>query len=244
MKNVFFVGTDTSVGKTLVVASIAYSLNKSGGKVGVFKPFQSGGIRNKDGFVALTDADILLHGVTNENMIPSARASLIQQIAPWSFEPDLAPFVLLDQKGIEVTLEEIINAYQEVAKKSALTFVEGAGGVAAPLCGHIFSHHLALALDSKVVVVARLGLGTINHSLLTIDYLRHNGVEPQGIIFVDTDGIQDKSKESNPSWVADLGNINVIGTVPYLGSLGLEAPSSNHFKIVSEALDFKPLFVF
>lgn len=216
MNNYIFLGTDTSVGKTLVMAGVGRKAHLSGRRVAMYKPVQSGGARDHTGKIVYTDADVL--------SLATGGQQPAQNIAPLCFEPDIAPFVLMDESGITVTLDDVIAHFHHLASGHDVVFVEGAGGAAIPLFGETTAVDLLKLLNLVPVIVARTGLGTINHMLLTLDYLRARGVEPLGVVLTDSAGRNDPSSARNPEYVARLGRTRILGVIPNLGDFAESTP--------------------
>jgi dethiobiotin synthetase len=217
MGNYIFLGTDTSVGKTLVMAAVARRMQSLGRRVALYKPVQSGGVRDSKGHILYTDADVL--SLATGNLLSP------EEIAPWRFDPEIAPFVLLEESGITISLDDVVAHFHRLQMGHDVVFVEGAGGVAIPLFGEISAVDLLKALNLRPVVVGRIGLGTINHTLLTLEYLRARGVEPLGMVLTDTAGVRDLSSEKNPGIIARLGRTRILGVIPYQGDFTAGPPS-------------------
>jgi dethiobiotin synthetase len=204
----FVTGTDTGVGKTVVTAGIVAALRARGHDAGVAKPLQSG---------ALADA-------------PSGDAMLLRkwsgvedpahEISPYSFAPALAPTVAAELEGRSVTLEEAVDAVRAIAAKHDAVVVEGAGGLVVPLGPDWTVADLAAELGLPVLVVARAGLGTVNHSALTVHAARSFGLEPVGVVM---NGPVDDSSERNAAMIEQLAHVRVLGHTPQLdGDLDAE----------------------
>jgi dethiobiotin synthetase len=229
MDNYIFLGTDTSVGKTLIMAGVARRLHLSGQRVALFKPVQSGGVRDHEGTILYTDADVL--SLATGNLLS------VELIAPWRFEPDIAPFVLLEESGRTVAFDEVLESFQQLVVGHDRVFVEGAGGVAIPLFGNISAVDLLKALNLIPVIVGRTGLGTINHTLLTLEFLRARGIEPLGVVLTDPTGAADPSSEKNPSIIARLGRTQILGVVPYQGDFAEHSPGADILERVGAFVD-------
>jgi dethiobiotin synthetase len=201
----------------------------AGRRVAVYKPVQSGGVRDHNGDILYTDADVL--SLATGNLLSA------EQIAPWRFEPDIAPFVLMEANGLRLSLDDVLDSFHDLAKRHDVVFVEGAGGAAIPLFGGITAVDLVKLLDLVPIIVGRTGLGTINHTLLTLEYLRVRGVEPLGVVLNDTSGGTDPSSAKNPEIIARLGRTRVLGVVPYQGDFTSCAPSVEVLEGVGALVD-------
>lgn len=207
IRGLFVTGTDTGVGKTLVAGALAAALRAEGVDVGVWKPVQSGALPSDSN----SDAKRLLRyaGLDEE---PGA-------VAPFSFEAPLAPMLAARQSGVSLALRDVIAAGKALAGRYGALLVEGAGGAAVPLAEGALTADLIAALRMPALIVARSGLGTINHTLLTAAFLRQRGVRIAGVILNDgerADPLTDPSIESNAKWIAAFGGLRVLGRMPFL----------------------------
>ena len=201
-KGIFITGTDTGVGKTITTLVLATLLREQGYNVGAMKPVQCGG----------TDAEFL-------------RKSLRLNDAPADINPcfarePLSPRLAFRREKRSVDVGKILTAYGRLKQKHDILLVEGAGGLMVPLRDDYFVADLVRDLDLELIIVARLGLGTINHTLLTIEQARAQGIAVRGVLFSEAStrqrGIPEKT---NPDVIRRLGNVPILGTIPYLKSL-------------------------
>jgi len=211
------------------MAGVARRVSGAGRSVAVYKPVQSGGVRNRTGDIIYSDADVL--SLATEGVLSA------EEIAPWRFEPDIAPFVLMEESGTTISLDNALAHFHYLAARHDMVLVEGAGGVAIPLFGEITAVDLLKLLNLVPVVVGRTGLGTINHTLLTLEYLRARGVEPLGVVLTDTVGRADPSSAKNPEIIARLGRTRILGVVPYQGNFDEGPPSVGVMDRVGELVD-------
>ena len=215
MTGFFVTGTDTGIGKTFVTAGLVAALRARGLSVGAWKPVQSGCMPDDP----LADSCELRNGAG----LPDDSA----EIAPFSFPEPLTPALAAKLEGVDLTLDGIIDA---CTLPHEHLLVEGAGGVFAPLTDDALMIDLMVRLDLPVIIVARPGLGTINHSLLTIMALRDRGLRIAGIIFNGYQGMPPEFADfasllrssqaanceaSNPLYVAQFGDVPVLGRLPW-----------------------------
>lgn len=207
MRGLFVTGTDTGVGKTLVTAAIAAALRAEGWQAGVWKPVQSGALLGSGN----TDAERLvrLAGIPEP---PEA-------VAPYTFEAPLAPLLAAGRAGVTLTLQALIAAGKPLAARSEALLIEGAGGAAVPLTEDALVADLIAQLQVPALIVARSGLGTINHTLMTAAFLRHYGIPVAGVILNDGAGTvqDDPSVATNAEMIARYGGLRIIGRFPRLG---------------------------
>lgn len=204
MTGIFITGTDTDVGKTTVAAGLAGALKNMGYSVGVMKPVQSGaGMKN--GRLYSQDAEMMTRAVDSkdeENLV-----------CPVLLREPLAPGVAAGIEGKTVDIELIKNAYAELERRHDLVIVEGAGGIAVPLKDKFLVSDLIAYLGLPAIIVARAGLGTINHTFLTIEHARKCGIAIIGVIINNYRG--GMAEETNPKVISELTGIPVIGVIPY-----------------------------
>lgn len=143
----------------------------------------------------------------------------LEIINPCYAPEPLSPHLAFKRSHQKIDLDKIFKAYQTLKDKYDVLLIEGAGGLMVPLKENYFVADLIKDLEAEVIIVSRLGLGTINHTLLTLKQARDFGLKIKGIIFNETKkskiGIPEKT---NPRAVKEFGDIKVLGHVPFLKS--------------------------
>lgn len=206
-KGVFITATDTGVGKTLIAGAIAKILRQSGKNAGVFKPIATGCKRTKQGLVS-EDAEFLAHCADSEFSLDI--------INPVTFKIPAAPFACEKAENRKVDLRKIAAAYKQICRKSDFVIVEGIGGIRVPITDGLDVLGLAKLFNLPVVIVARAKLGTINHTLLTIDAVRQAGLSLAGIIINGYDETtKDYAEKTNAEIIKKLGKVKIIAVVPF-----------------------------
>jgi dethiobiotin synthetase len=202
---IFITGTDTGVGKTFVSKGIATALRGLGIDVGVMKPAETG-CSVRRGVLKPNDALSLM------------RASKVEDdldlVNPYRFRAPLAPSVAAAQEGMSIDMRRIVASFRILEGRHTFMIVEGAGGIMVPLTARRSFLDLAARLDLPVLIVARPGLGTINHSLLTVMALRHRKVPIAGLVF--NYGRKERpgmAERTNPAVVEERSAVPVIGIV-------------------------------
>lgn len=193
MRGLFVTGTDTDVGKTVVTAAIALALKARGVEVGVMKPVQTGG----------GDAHTLRRLAELEDAP--------EQIAPFSFAAPLAPLVAGRLEGVELDLDTVASAVRRSDRD--FTLVEGVGGLLCPIGPDWTIADLAANLALPLLIVARAGLGTVNHTLLTVEEARRRGLEVAGVVL---NGRVDDSTATNTELIESFGGVPVLAELPWL----------------------------
>jgi dethiobiotin synthetase len=192
-RGVFVTATDTGVGKTYIASSLAKALQKLGLSVGVMKPISSGD---------RADTIRLMRSINLKEDIDI--------VNPIHLKYPLAPFVSsrIEKKTIE--LNKISTAYGHLRKKYSFNIVEGVGGVLVPIKKDFYVVDLIKKLGLPAVVVARPGLGTINHTLLSVQKLRGRKIKILAIILIKGSGRNDLSEKTNAETLRELTGLPVI----------------------------------
>jgi dethiobiotin synthetase len=220
LRGLFITGTDTGVGKTLVAGAIARACRAPARRVEVFKPVATGCRRRREMLVS-PDAEFLAA------CADSART--LAEIAPVRLKPALAPNVAAERSRQIVNLDAVWDAYRRLEGRCDEVIVEGIGGLMCPITDSVWVIHLARHLGLPLVVVARAGLGTISHTLLTLHAARSAGLTVAGVVInrypieqqapsgplPDIIGSDDDiAALTNIDQVRRLGNVPVLAIVP------------------------------
>ncbi|MBD2869988.1 dethiobiotin synthase [Paenibacillus arenilitoris] len=230
LRGLFVTGTDTGVGKTVVTAAIAAALRAEGTNAGVWKPVQSGGLPGGGG----TDAERLIRGSGIDER-PDA-------VAPYAFSAPLAPSLAAAAAGASITIGELIAAGKPLAARYEALLVEGAGGVAVPLSDDALIVDLIATLGLPALIVARSGLGTVNHTLLTASMLRAAGVPVAGVVLNDGYSLNperdDPSVVMNAGLIERYGGLRVLGRFPHVGD---DPASAELAAAAARSIDLAPV---
>jgi dethiobiotin synthase len=211
---VFITGTDTEIGKTIVTAGLLRALRTRGINACSMKPVQTGTVPGPDGFDAI---DLSFHHKVAEMEV--AR-DVYDLMAPFCYEPACSPHLAGRMAGAYPEFEKIASCYRQLGERYDLVLVEGAGGVYAPMDESQTMLDLMVTLALPVVLVARRGLGTINHSLLSVEAIRGRGLELFGVVFNEAENVErDYIREDNVAAVAKFGDVAILGDVDYLETL-------------------------
>jgi dethiobiotin synthetase len=215
-KSLFITGTDTGVGKTYVTVGLISALKEMGLNVSPMKPVETG-CRRRGGKLFPSDTFKLIHS--------SGSKETIDRINPYRFRHPLAPSVAAEIEGIVIKKKRIISAYKYLHEKYDITLVEGAGGVMVPVYKRYLFIDLIKDLNAPALIVSRPGLGTINHTLLTIDALRAREIDIIGVVInYSLNKRKGLSDRTNPEVLERIGGVPVLGIVPF--SVKAYAPGS------------------
>ena len=196
MRGVFVTATDTGVGKTVLAAAICAVLRARGDAVAAYKPVVTGTAEPEPG-VPLDH--VLLAACTGQRP---------EQVAPHAFGPAVSPHLAAAEAPLDpVALEAGARA---AAPADGVLVVEGVGGLLVPLDDRGYDvRALARALDLPVVIAARPGLGTINHTLLTIEAAWSGGLDLRGVVLTPWPAEPGAVERSNAATIAALGDVTV-----------------------------------
>jgi len=209
---VFVTGTGTGVGKTVVAAVIARTLAADGRRVAVFKP-------------AVTGLDELSSGQLPDHELLRLAAGSGQsdeEIAPYRYGPPASPHLAAAMAGEQIEPERLRAAAAAAAASADFLVCEGVGGLLVPLAPGYLVRDLAADLGQPLAIAAAPGLGTINHTLLTIEAARAVGLEVTAVVLTPWPPHPTEIEESNRETIAALGEVPVQ-TLPHLD---LAAPAS------------------
>ncbi len=198
--NLFITGTDTGVGKTHVTAALLRELRRQGVAAAAFKPIACGpgGRNDARQFACLMD-----------NEIP------LDIINPVYLRHPLAPSVAARLEHRRIDFGRIHSAFRLLSSMFSPVFVEGAGGLLVPISRNYFVADLIRELKLPVIIVSRLSLGTINHTLLTVRQAQAAGLNIAGIILNDTLGRRGLAERTNIAVVPELCGVPLLGVVPH-----------------------------
>ena len=211
MKGIFITGTDTDVGKTWVAAGLTAALKERGVNAVYFKPIQSGCLL-EEGRLVPTDALLArrVAGLTEP----------LEVLTPIALRMPLAPGVAAVQAGVAVDLERIASGLKDLASRYEFLVVEGAGGLYVPLIGtHFLVLDLIRWLGLPLAVVAKSGLGTINHTVLTVKAALAANIPVAGVILNRYPEKPGLAAETNPGVIAALTGVPSLGRLPEVPDL-------------------------
>lgn len=189
MRGLFITGTDTNVGKTIISAFLLHHLGKHFERISYIKAIQTGIEQD-------CDASLV------QKLMPEHQGLKADKIL--AFKRPLSPHMAAYYANESINFTSLVHHIRIILAKNSLVMVEGAGGVLVPINQRYLMIDLMKALEIPAIVVARSSLGTINHTLLTLEAMRKRNIAIQGVILV---GEINKDNESS---------INFYGQVPVL----------------------------
>lgn len=212
-------GTDTGVGKTLVSCAIAVLLRQQQPqkKLAVIKPFGSGCVRTVRG-LEHPDAQLLARYARTD--------AGAETLCPLRFEAPLAPAVAAEAAGVPMDWPTLGRALEQIQQKADRVLMEGVGGLCVPLdpaLPQITVLEMAAWLGWPVLVVARGGLGTLNHTVMSLRLLAAAGVPIAGVVLNHGTGgseaVSDLAVRSNARWIERMSGQPVLAQVPRISSV-------------------------
>lgn len=204
MRGLFVTGTGTGVGKTVLAGAICAALAARGERVAAFKP-------------ALTGLDDPPGPFPRDHELLAAAAGGRQapdEVAPYRYGPPLSPHLAAELAGEAIDPDRLLASARAGAADADVLVCEGVGGLLVPLAITYSVRDLAVALGLPVVVAARPGLGTINHTLLTVEAARAAGLRVAGVVMTPWPHDPEPMAVSNRETVGRLGDVAVSGLPP------------------------------
>jgi dethiobiotin synthetase len=231
----FITGTDTGVGKTVIAGALLLIIRSLGISVCGMKPIETGCLNSKFKVQSSKFKEVLIPA---DGMFLKEIASMddsIDIITPIRFEKALAPFPASEIEGTPVDIEKIKKAFEDLLRKYDMAVIEGIGGLLVPLKRDYFVLDLIKHFGLPIVIVSRPGLGTINHTLLTVNYAMKEGINVAGIIMNYSQPPENTlAEETNPRVLQQISPVPIIGIFPYLEKVNkstLEETAVKHLNL-------------
>lgn len=220
MNGYFVTGTDTNVGKTYVTCAVTRRALAYGHKVFAFKPIETGCASGPDGELIGADQELIANAAGSWQQGPLRGL--------YRFPLAAAPLVAAEAAHTTIDLAQVVETARSgaVQNQATLTLVEGAGGWRVPITRDADMSALARELGLPILVVARAGLGTINHTLLTIEAVQRDGLPLAGVVISQRTDDAPEATESNRAEINRRwpGLIMILGADPSVLDGLLQAP--------------------
>ncbi|MBF8265694.1 MAG: dethiobiotin synthase [Dehalococcoidia bacterium] len=216
-RGIFVTGTDTGIGKTVVAGGLALALKQKGIDVGVMKPVETG-CQLRNGQLIAEDALFLREvcGVSDDLAV----------INPYRLPDPLAPAIAAERSGVKIDMDVIRLSYLGLSSQHQAVIVEGAGGLLVPLTDRLFMADLARILELPVLLVSRASLGTINHTLLSLNYLQQVGLTAIGVVMNRSTTENGIAEQTNEEALKRLIDCPFLGTMPFLSVINRDTLKS------------------
>jgi len=228
LNGVFVTGTGTEVGKTVVAAVIARTLAANGASVAVFKPAVTGlnelpadGTQSSDidRFQSRRPGDEQDHALLRR---AAGSGQSDDEIAPYRYGPAASPHLAAALASEAIDPQGLLDAARAAAESADILVCEGVGGLLVPLTSSYLVRDLAVELALPLAIAASPGLGTINHTLLTIEAARTAALEVTAVVLTPWPDEPSPIEQSNRETIEALGSV----TVETLPPLALDAPET------------------
>ncbi len=228
-------GTDTGVGKTVITAALVGVWRRHGIDAVAVKPVQSGAVE-VNGELVPEDAVFYCHAAG----LPYS----VDELNLYRFSAAVSPHLSAELSGEKIEPSKVVQFCRKMLKRFELVLIEGAGGLCVPLSGPDFIvADLAQELFLPLLVVARPGLGSINHTVLTVAYAQSRGISVAGVII---NGLREEevgpAEKDNPRMITAMTGVPVLGIVPYLSGVSVEKRRAHGLlEAVENAVDWQYL---
>jgi dethiobiotin synthetase len=213
MRGLFITGSDTGVGKTTIAAGLARLFRRQGRNVRVCKPVATGATCIGGRWVS-ADTLALAEAV--------GESGAWQEITPFVFPEPIAPAVAARRAAFSLTLPQLVEAVERQSRADSVLLVEGVGGLLCPLTDDATVADLASILRLPLLVVTRRSLGTLNHTLLTVEAARTRGLALAGVLVNETERPDDLAAQTNVEELRRRLAVPVLAVVPF----GAEVPAA------------------
>jgi len=207
VRGVFVTGTDTGAGKTVLASAICASLRAAGTRVAAFKPVVTG----------LDEVGPDTPPPDHE-LLAACAGGMPEAVAPQVFGPPVSPHLAAELAGVELDPAALVAAAHTAAQDADVLVCEGVGGLLVPFTRDYSVRDFAVTLGLPVVIAARPGLGTINHTLLTVEAARSAGLDVRAIVLGPWPDEPSPWLLSNLGTIADLTGV----AVHMLPTVGIE----------------------
>jgi len=203
-KTLFITATDTGVGKTMVSGLLLSYLHRHSINAGYQKWVSTGDAENPaDLLSCMKMADI------------EQNPNLLNLQVPYRFKFPASPHLAAALEKKKIDPEKITNAYRKMCAIYEIMVVEGVGGLLVPLRDDLLLADLLASLNLPTILITRSGLGTINHTLMTIEAMHSRQIPVTGVIFTDTAEGNEVIVQDNIKTISKIGQIEVLGRLPY-----------------------------
>ena len=227
-KGYFISGTDTGVGKTVVTACLLAFYHKKGITTGVMKPIETG-VDPACSSEANSDAKFLQEVSGNQDEL--------EEICPIRLKPAASPLQASRMSNQPVDIDLIMQNYNQLQMRYDQILVEGVGGLMVPIKSDYMTSDLIKDLQLPLIIVSRIALGTLNHTLLTVKIAQKTKIEIAGIILNHQRvGPPNKVELGQADLIQELSGIPILGECPFLGPI---SPDQFDNKLVDKIGNWK-----
>ena len=228
MNGFFITGTDTDVGKTVVTACLATLFKNQG--IGVMKPIETG-VDPKCSSTANSDTKFLME--------VSGTTDAEEEVCPLRLKTPASPYQASQIEGTSIQPSTILKQFKLLQSRHNMMLVEGVGGLLVPITARYNVADLAREIGLPLIIVSRFKVGTLNHTLLTLNAARQHGLKIKGIILnKQENGDLDNVEEQQGKLIEELSDTPILGTCPYIEDVSVEGIRNNLGKIKNAFKDY------
>jgi len=204
-KGYFITGTDTGIGKTVATTHLVACLQSKGVDAIPYKPIQSGIVYENNQAIGEDSAFYNKYLPLKED---------VSYYSTYTLETPVSPHLASKLENVFIDEKRILDKYRELEKEHDVIFVEGAGGVAVPFKEDFNTIDLIKLLKLPVIIVTTLKLGTLNHTVLTVEFLKSQQIPIKGLIINKVSSTLNEMEEDNLAMIEKLTGVDVIGLIP------------------------------
>ncbi|HEY3959776.1 MAG TPA: dethiobiotin synthase [Solirubrobacteraceae bacterium] len=217
MRGLFVTGTDTGVGKTILSATLLAAMSAAGEPVRAHKPIITGLDEPPDMLPAAAGEMTPEEGWPPDHVLLATTAGMTpEEVSPLRYGPAVSPHLATRLAGEQIDPDDLLARARRAGEGEVSLIVEGVGGLLTPLADDYAVRDLAVALGLPVLIAARPGLGTINHTLLTLEAARAVGLDVRAVVLTPWPAKPSVLERSNRESLTRLGDVEVpgLGYVP------------------------------
>ncbi len=208
MKGFFITGTDTEIGKTLITSLLTFGLQRQGINCCPVKPVATGGVQVED---QLVSEDVLTYKTLTGIDEPEG------VLNPVCYKRPASPHFAAELENTTIGIKNVFDSLTELSERYEFLLVEGIGGWKVPVTYDYLVSDFAKELGLPVILVSALKLGTLNHTLLSIDSIRSYGLELAGVIFTSVSPEREADLDKNNiDTIRKIAHVDILGVVPYI----------------------------
>jgi len=223
MNGFFITGTDTDIGKTVVTACLIKLFKSQEIDVGVMKPIETG-VDPACNSSANSDAKFLME--------VSGNTDPVDKVCPYRFKTPASPYQAAKIAGKEILPATIIENLKTLESHHNLMLIEGVGGLLVPITNRYNVANLVLEIGLPLIIVSSIRLGTLNHTLLTINAAQQYGLKIKGIILNQKENhTLDPIEKQQDKLIKELSGIPILGVCPYIKEISPEGIQASLPKI-------------
>lgn len=222
MRGVFILGTDTGVGKSVLSAALLAAMAAAGERVVAFKPVVTGLEDYREPRPGGWPAD--------HELLALAAGMDAAEVSPYLFQVAASPHLAAEIAGVAIDPDQVRTHARAACADDSILVAEGVGGLLVPLTGDWTICDLAVELGLPVVIAARPGLGTINHTLLTLSVARASGLDVRAVVLTPWRDHPTTIEVSNRDAIARLGGVEVAVLAP------VDSPTVEQLRAAGAAL--------